>query len=773
MREYFIEVGFNQPRTDVIDEITKEIEKQIGTRVTRKEFWGDKWVLSWESEKEPPEKIFYTSPEELLTKKEKEKEVETMKGIYERAEPWQKVGLHATTFFSPKGWEYVFSYLPGGKTPEQVVHERMAEIARAKEPPLQYAVKTGLISGVMAPTGTIAIGLLGGVGGLVKALGAGAISTGVGAGVRLITGGEPLKEEELGLDFMTGTLMGGIGNLIYPYVFSPLTHGAVRALAGGIFGFSGTYLRDVAQDLMRGEAPKVDYSAATYITSTVTGAVLAYGIPKLQTAIEEGKIGLVKPGFVRSKDETWIGLYHEKGTKVNPIAGIMIRRTPDGFQIDIGRNLEFMSFVPGKTPFKSPIEYFLSKRAEDKYYSDLLRAGKLKGWTAEQLKLGREIVEDVYIKTGKETLKLTLTDVVNAMERLKVIDKTAFLNILHSELRKGRIMIYGSAADLLQTGFTFRSINDMDIQILEGSAKDFVNKILKAYPNEITAKLKPDGSGYELYNKFNEKIMEVFEAGYDRLFGEKYIGYGFRTLLPQKTEEGYIMQLKEQFARKFTSAFTPQKEGLAPEVWRIKDNVDLVKLAIYYKNQYPFLASKVEKFLSTITPEQLKEMLQAMDKVVMIEFVIGPMKYYGKPSEFYPFLAAQLSSPIASSRIGQIAQQYFSQKPSKPSQPQSQSSLPAPSKPSPSKPSYKPYSLPSYSYSVPSYSYSVPSYSPSKSSYSPKSASSSSPSASKSLSQASQVPSIYPYMSRAPFEFSPPAPRIVVPTKWVSELQYI
>lgn len=52
-----------------------------------------------------------------------------VKKVYESVTGGQKAQLHATTFLSPKGWWYAFSYVPGGRKPKEIVLERMKEMA--------------------------------------------------------------------------------------------------------------------------------------------------------------------------------------------------------------------------------------------------------------------------------------------------------------------------------------------------------------------------------------------------------------------------------------------------------------------------------------------------------------------------------------------------------------------------------------------------------------------------------------------------------------------
>lgn len=86
-----------------------------------------------------------------------------MEKVYTQATVPEVIGMHTHTLFSEKGLDYLWSYLPGGTTPESVVQKKMIEAYKA-DSTLNYVGGTMVGSLVGSPTGILGTSMLGGVG---------------------------------------------------------------------------------------------------------------------------------------------------------------------------------------------------------------------------------------------------------------------------------------------------------------------------------------------------------------------------------------------------------------------------------------------------------------------------------------------------------------------------------------------------------------------------------------------------------------------------------
>lgn len=139
----------------------QEIEKQVGTKVKVVPTKKGEIAVEFKSPKEIKE-VKITPLKEIRKQEAEEKLRKRIEEVYEKASPLEKAGLHAHAFFSGKGLEYVWSWLPGGKTPEQVVQEKMLEAYRT--PTKKYVVKTAIGSLIGSPPGIIGTSYLAGAG---------------------------------------------------------------------------------------------------------------------------------------------------------------------------------------------------------------------------------------------------------------------------------------------------------------------------------------------------------------------------------------------------------------------------------------------------------------------------------------------------------------------------------------------------------------------------------------------------------------------------------
>jgi hypothetical protein len=198
-KTYRVELG-----TQAHERQIEEIKQQVG---------GGKVVITPEGKiavefqsVNPPKEVKITPYEEIIKQQEQEKLKQQVSEIYEKASPLEKLGLHAHVLFSGKGLEYIWSYLPGGKSPEDVVKEKMVEAV--KTPQTQYVVQTTVGSLFGSPTGIIGTSMLAGVGaGAVIGKVAPTIASKVPTIAKV---GQVITEHPTATKVVTGIALGGI-----------------------------------------------------------------------------------------------------------------------------------------------------------------------------------------------------------------------------------------------------------------------------------------------------------------------------------------------------------------------------------------------------------------------------------------------------------------------------------------------------------------------------------------------------------------------------------
>jgi len=157
-------------------ETTKTYRVELGTQVhpkqieeVKKQVGGGNVVVTPEGKVaveftsvNPPKEIKVTPYEEIVRQEEEKRLMQQAEQIYEKASPLEKLGMHAHVFFSGKGLEYIWSYLPGGKKPEDIVKEKIVEAM--KTPQQEYVLKstigalTGSVPGVIGTSALVGMG---------------------------------------------------------------------------------------------------------------------------------------------------------------------------------------------------------------------------------------------------------------------------------------------------------------------------------------------------------------------------------------------------------------------------------------------------------------------------------------------------------------------------------------------------------------------------------------------------------------------------------------
>lgn len=618
-----------------------------------------------------------------------------------------------------------------------------------------------------------------------KAIASGAISTLIGSGIRYgisrISGqtheqalSEAIKKENIIGDFALGAVSYGAYHILskLPYTtLSPWKY--VKTFASTSAGVLG---RDIAVDIAKGEPIKLAEEKGflglpgwtDYIIIPTLSTAFHYTGEKIAELHYRGKLPLPKIGYAKRNDEEVLALTLEKGAESKPIIGIKFSK--QGIAIGGHKQLQFSTFSPEEGIPKSPLEYALVKEQMFKYYSD-----KTKGFTPEQLEIAHKITREIYRKFSEKP-SISLEEVLKSSKRLTEKEAEILKDILLPELKKGSIELYGSGSvktygkEILK-----REIHDLDLQEkIPGSVDRIINKIKNLFKNWKIVEL--DGNrGFQVYNEKGEKVLEIFREGaYGFYDYNKYLGYGFRPLQPKQTKEGLVMSLEETTARKFVSSFTPQEEGLMPLEKRMKDIPDMVNLFEYYSQKSRELNKLVKTFISEID--------KSLKKTDITFKISSPSSYphHSLPISIPSFhlesksIETKKDYSLSSKNIYDYSKSLDISKPSDASKSISTShigySIPSPSyylpPPKEDSGSVSNKKDKSYSYSIPSYYYSYdysqypPSSTPSYPSY--------------------NVPT-YVATPILPF-FLPPSlslgfreesRKIYIPTKWVSEFQFV
>jgi hypothetical protein len=158
-KTYRVELG-TQANLKQIEEIKRQVG---GGRVVMTETGNI--AVEFESAN-PPKEVQITPYEEIVKQQEQEKLKQQASEIYERASPLEKIGIHAHALFSGKAPEYLWSALPGGKSPTDVAKEKLQEAIKTPQP--QYVVETVKGAVLDSPLGIIGTSLL--IGGVVGKL---------------------------------------------------------------------------------------------------------------------------------------------------------------------------------------------------------------------------------------------------------------------------------------------------------------------------------------------------------------------------------------------------------------------------------------------------------------------------------------------------------------------------------------------------------------------------------------------------------------------------
>ena len=109
-----------------------EIEKQVGSPVEVSEDKNGIYV-TFNSTRNFKNGLSITSNEAIERNLHNQELENRAEKIYDTSTPLQKAGLHLTTLFSKQGMNYLFSFVPGGKSPKDYVKNRMINIMKTKK----------------------------------------------------------------------------------------------------------------------------------------------------------------------------------------------------------------------------------------------------------------------------------------------------------------------------------------------------------------------------------------------------------------------------------------------------------------------------------------------------------------------------------------------------------------------------------------------------------------------------------------------------------------
>ncbi len=486
-------------------------------------------------------------------------------------------------------------------------------------------------------------------------IGAG-LSVGIGGLVRSLSGDKnPWEPHEVLTDAVVGAIGGGTYGVASKLI-GPGASAVSNILREGTRWAISTGVADVAEDFIRHEiyksplAPEdvrkqeMNVKPEINIEELTVSVPLAFGTGAVLKGVGElvraGKIPVPKLGKVSSGEETWAGLYVEKGEQAKPIIGLV----KQGSKIRPVRNFQFSKVSPGYE-MKSPIETYLAKQAVER-----IKPTKLDYLPGRAFKRVYEI-EKAVAKSPKN-LKYIATkemedfkNVLKQAPRFKDISDDVY-DFLIAQTKKGKIkQVFGSVAQKIQMGKEMsRELHDIDVVSSkpEQIAKEFVKRLKPKLGNTIRVNPSdPSIVERKIGNVWKKLIEFKPSASSYSLFGnEKYVYHGFRPEYPAKTKEGLrIMRLPEQLIRKGGSITQIKEYGLSPERHRLKDIYDFIEIAKYYakrsenlgyKDIANFLKKQISLLESNISPELRRKILNQIGKKIVEnteKFVIYSPKY--------------------------------------------------------------------------------------------------------------------------------------------------
>ena len=137
-----------------------EIEKQTGSPV--KVSAGKNGIYAtFNSNRNFKNGITITSNEAIERNLHNQELENRAEKIYDTSTPLQKAGLHLTTLFSKQGMNYLFSFVPGGKSPKDYVKNRMVNIMKTKKK--STLIRNSMVGSLVgSPTGIAGTSILGG-----------------------------------------------------------------------------------------------------------------------------------------------------------------------------------------------------------------------------------------------------------------------------------------------------------------------------------------------------------------------------------------------------------------------------------------------------------------------------------------------------------------------------------------------------------------------------------------------------------------------------------
>lgn len=313
--------------------------------------------------------MFFVKTPEQLKKEEGQQATFKASGLYAKLTPSEKVGLGFQTFFSDKSFELVGSLLPGGKTPTDVIKEKLGQTITAVETgkQKQFVFGEALKAGYSSIPGTIGTSILiGGAFGkgmsVISSFGKGAkigvnvvyTSLGVSAigfeGLKIksmVSGGATF--EEIGTEILkTGTEFAGFG-------------------LGATKGMKRNF--EITSEGFRGQTVKLTEGSPTQYLSTVRQEMIV----KEKAPIDFNIFGKhVKLG--KEKFEAYTGY----GTREGFVKQIKASETQDVFK-DVGKSFVKLTDKTGKIVYEgyAPKTVGLSYTGA-KYVQQIETGGK--GW---------------------------------------------------------------------------------------------------------------------------------------------------------------------------------------------------------------------------------------------------------------------------------------------------------------------------------------------------------------------------------------------------------
>jgi hypothetical protein len=639
--QHKIRGGTSQEQLPEYQKMKKEVEKagydwSMGQSVEGQYVFPKKQhAIQKEFQKTPqlPEHAIVQQAKQTEQQKQN-KELLLAKQIYESATPHERGMLHLQTFWSPRGFEYVWSSIvPGGEKPEDVVIKNIQSALTTPRNKFIAEQSLGALFGSVPGVLATSTGIGYGVGGAVK----GIIPTASKIGVLSKAGQFMLKH-------------------------SKAVQTAFFGLAGGSLAFKSYSLDKYLRDQGVGEKRRLEILGSELSKDALSMIGFTAGF---SMGMKEGlPIGYEKVKIPTAKGEKVIykGIYARSGSRAWPLIG----KTEKGWSLGTPKisleGAKFKGFVP-----ESPLETKIITENLKQIYPEI-EVEKVKS----ALGVMRITEHQPSAFVQKEFIKQT-----------KTLSEKGVKKVLEFA-KKEKAQVYGSFGARAQMP-SGRTPADIDVQL----SYDMEKAMKKA--KQLVKELKAVGENVRISPKspllIEAKVGGKWHHAVDIHSFEEALGYPYASgrafglelgQRPIKIEKIRIMRLSEHGIRKGASSITLREGYVAPEPHRFKDIPDFIKtqeVLIESMKKSPLA------FLKTGKIDTASKSLENFAKLFNVKKLPTEIKlpvYSPKVSSPSPSLLAlpSISKSIGASKPSQSISSLITSGSSVPSKSKSSASIP-------------------------------------------------------------------------------------------------